>query len=194
MTIAGLILAGGRGTRLGEVDKALIPLGGRPLIAHARQRLERQVDSLYISANGDPARFEGTLPVLADSLADHPGPLAGILAGLERAADDGHAALVSVACDTPFFPLDLVARLRAEGDGMVAVAESRGRRHPVFALWPVALAADMRAVLRSGQRGVGAFIAAHPHRAVNFDAAGIDPFFNVNTPADLVEAGSIVQG
>ena len=159
MTIAGLILAGGRGTRLGEVDKALVPLGGRPLIAHARQRLERQVDSLYISANGDPARFGGTLPVLADSLADHPGPLAGILAGLERAADDGHAALVSVACDTPFFPLDLVARLRAEGDGMVAVAESRGRRHPVFALWPVALAADMRAVLRSGQRGVGAFIA-----------------------------------
>jgi molybdopterin-guanine dinucleotide biosynthesis protein A len=182
MRIAGVILAGGRGRRMGGADKALIPLRGRPLIAHAIARLSPQVTALAISANGDPARFAAFgLPVLAD--ADPRGPLSGVLAGLGWAA--GHDALVTVAVDTPFFPADLVARLAAAG--APAMAASRGDLHPTFALWPLTAAPALQAFLASGAHPRVTDFARSLHAAtVAFDDGD---FSNINTPDDLSAAG-----
>jgi molybdopterin-guanine dinucleotide biosynthesis protein A len=189
---------------MGGGDKCLMPFGGSTLLGTALARLTPQTSHLAISANGDPARFDMfRLPVLADPLADFQGPLAGLLAGLQWAAGIGHTrALLSVAGDTPFLPDDLVRRLsetRGEGDA-IAVAASQGRRHPVIALWPLSLLDDLRDYLAtSDSRSVVAFQARH--RAIEVPFAlqplgpkGVDPFFNVNTPTDLAEAGRLLVG
>ena len=180
---------------MGGADKALMPLSGRPLIAYAIERLEPQVAAVAVSANGDAARFAAfEVPVLPDTVPGSCGPLAGILAGLDWAAQEGAQALVSVAVDTPFFPCDLVPRLLlaagADGTGGAAVAASGGRVHPVFGLWPVALRGRLRSVLAQGTRRVEEWVGlAGAGRAVaQFPVAGVDPFFNINTAADLAAA------
>lgn len=197
---AGLILAGGMSSRMGGRDKALATLGGRTLLARAAARLGPQVGRMALSVNGDPARYAlpGVDPVADEDSGRH-GPLAGVLAGLRWAQSlpAPPAALVSAAVDTPFFPPDLAGRLAAatEGRSAVAVAASAGVRHPTFALWPLALADDLAAYLASGGRRVGAFIERHPHVAVEFAVTGgLDPFFNINTPADLVAAEEMLRG
>jgi molybdopterin-guanine dinucleotide biosynthesis protein A len=190
MTIAGVILAGGRATRMGGGDKGLLPLAGRPLLARVIERLRPQVDVLALNANGDPARFAGFgLPVLPDSVAGHPGPLAGVLAGMDWAAGQGADAIVTAAADTPFFPLDLVARLRATGAPLamaVTPGEAGPDRHPTFGLWPVALRDDLRAALAGGVRKVVAWTG--PHGCANALFPEAQAFFNVNTPDDLARA------
>ncbi|HHX88424.1 MAG TPA: molybdenum cofactor guanylyltransferase, partial [Paracoccus sp.] len=125
--VLGVILAGGRATRMGGGDKGLRQVAGRRLLDHVIDRLGPQVAGLAINANGDPARLAGFgLPVLPDSLPDHPGPLAGVLAGMDWAAGQGARAIVTAAADTPFFPPDLVARLQAAaGPSGLALAASR---------------------------------------------------------------------
>ncbi len=177
---------------MGGTDKAFLPLSGRPLIALAVERLGPQVAALAISANGDAARFATfDLPVLPDTVPGFCGPLAGILAGLDWAADGGAQALVSVAVDTPFFPCDLVPRLLlAAGAGGAAVAASGGRVHPVFGLWPVALRGHLRTALVQGTRRAGDWVrlAGAEGAVAQFPVADPDPFFNINTAADLAEA------
>lgn len=190
---AGIILAGGRSSRMGGAEKSLATLGGRPLIAHAIDRLRPQVSWLALNANGDPRRFGDLgLPVLADGIPDFPGPLAGILAGMRWAAVHGCETVASVAVDTPFFPTDLVARLsaaRAHPSNGPALAASGGRLHPVFGLWPVALADDLDAFLRKGETfRVGEFARRCACIAVPFDEGPADPFFNVNRLEDLAVA------
>jgi molybdopterin-guanine dinucleotide biosynthesis protein A len=203
--IAGIVLAGGRATRLGGGDKPLRPLGGRPMLAHILERLGPQVGAVAISANGDPSRFaEYRLPVLADDgPAGQAGPLAGILSGMAWAKAAGRRKVLTVAGDTPFFPADLAERLAdavARRPGYIAVAASGGHRHPVFALWPVALEADLSVFLtESATYSVAAFLERHETAGVDFPIAtlagkAVDPFFNVNTPADLAEAEAIVRG
>lgn len=192
MEVAAVILAGGRAERMGGGDKCLRPLGGRPLLSHVLERLRPQVEALVLNANGDPARFAAFgLPVLPDGVADQPGPLAGVLAGLEWAArlPDPPRRLLSVPGDSPFLPRDLVARLlAADGEG-VTVAASGGRRHPVVALWPLALARPLRrALLEEGLRKVGVFAERQGGDSVDWPAAPLDPFFNANRPEDLAEA------
>ena len=189
----GLILAGGRSRRMGGADKCFADLGGRPLIAHAIERAQHQVSALVIGAGGDPARFGAfELPVIADAIGDSAGPLAGILAGLEWAAEQGSGRLATFAADVPFFPLDLVARLGGEAaaiKGAVAIAASGGRSHPVFGLWPVELAGDLRDYLESGgRRSVLVYLDGHDIAEVDFPAQPTDPFFNINTPDDLAAA------
>jgi molybdenum cofactor guanylyltransferase len=202
--IAAIVLAGGRATRLGGGDKPLRILGGKPMLAHILDRLEPQVGLIAISANGDPARFaEYGLPVLADE-GEQAGPLSGILAGMVWAkADTRCKTLLTVAGDTPFFPRDLAARLNAaiaERPGHVAVAASGEYRHPVFALWPVSLEADLRDFLaKSATFSVAAFLERHGTVSVDFPMASLgsktlDPFFNVNMPEDLAEAEAIMRG
>jgi molybdopterin-guanine dinucleotide biosynthesis protein A len=189
-TIAGLILAGGLGRRLGGLDKALLSVGGQPLVAHSVTRLRPQVAALAISANGDPSRFAPYgLPVLPDTVPGFAGPLAGVLAGLEWARGIGADRLATAAVDTPFFPADLVDRLAAEvRDGAIAVAASGQRRHPTFALVPVTLAGDLAAFLRHGaSRSVNDWQARHATVEARFETpgpGGIDPFFNINTEDD----------
>lgn len=194
--VCGLILAGGLGRRMGGVDKALLPLAGRPLLAHGIAALAPQVDRLALSANGDPARFAAfALPVLADPLPDHPGPLAGILAGLE--ALKGEAWLVSAPADAPFLPHDLVSRLLArqgETGSRAVFAASGTRTHPATALWRADLAPALRAYLLAGERRVGQFLAQIGAATASWEAVSYDPFTNINTPEDMVRAEHILGG
>jgi molybdopterin-guanine dinucleotide biosynthesis protein A len=161
-------------------------------------RLAPQVAGLALNANGDPARFADTgLPVLADSMDDFPGPLAGVLAGLDWAAGQGAEAIVTVAADTPFFPEDLVPRLllAAEVAGVsLALAATSDGRHPTFGLWPVALREDLRAALAGGIRKIVAWTDAHGAATATFSDTPFDPFFNVNTPEDLERARALTAG
>ena len=199
MKVAGLILAGGRSRRMGGGDKALRRLGGRTLLGHVIERLRPQVATLVINANSDPARFAGFgLPVVADSVGEFAGPLAGVLAGLDWVAINrpnlSHVA--SVATDAPFLPQDLVSRLAAaleEADADLACAASGGRAHPVVGLWPVRLKEDLRGALRDdGVRKVDLWTARHKLVTVPFADRPVDPFFNVNRPADLDVAAALL--
>lgn len=197
--IAGVILAGGLSRRMGGGDKALLTLGDWPLLSHVIDRLQRQAAPIALNANGDPARFRPFgLPVIPDTVEGFAGPLAGILAGMEWARQQkGVKALISVAADTPFFPEDLVTGLARATDGRldrIVVACSAGRRHPVFALWPLALTDALSAFLAEEQsRSVAAFADLH-HAAEQdyplerFGAMTADPFFNINISEDLAEA------
>lgn len=197
----GLILAGGVGRRLGGVDKALLPLAGRPLLAHVADRFAPQVAACALGANGDPARFDGFgLPVLADPPPGDQGPLAGVLAGLDWAADQGAEALATVAVDTPFLPPDLVPRLLLAAEGMraplaLAAAPEGGemRLHPACGLWPVALREDLRAALRQGTRRLGAWAEEMGARRAFFPD-GEAAFFNLNRPEDLTRAEAMLAG
>ena len=192
--IAGILLAGGQGRRMGGGDKCLHLLGGRTLLSHVIERAQPQLAKLALNANGDPARFcEFALPVISDPIADNPGPLAGVLAGLEWAIshtpDVSHIA--TIATDSPFFPADLIRRLSdvlAHTPSPIACAASRGRLHPVFSLWPVTLAPDLRASLELGIRKVDEWTGRHGIAVAHFDAPDGDPFFNINTHDDLARA------
>ncbi len=205
-TIAGVVLAGGLARRMGGGDKTLKTIGGRPMLAMVIERIAPQVSALAINANGDPARFTAfDLPVIADTIGGFAGPLAGILAGMvwARANHPGCRYLASVAGDTPFFPADLVAKLAAgcgEAEDTIALAASANGVHPVFGLWPVALADDLEDFLTKGDtRKILAFTDAYVRRNVPFDdieLAGdepVDPFFNINAPQDVVRAEAVVQ-
>ncbi|MBN9061275.1 MAG: molybdenum cofactor guanylyltransferase MobA [Rhizobiales bacterium 65-9] len=191
----GLILAGGRASRMNGVDKALIEVGGKTILARLIERMTPQFEGLILNANGDPARFAGyDVPIVADSAVDFPGPLAGILAGIEWARMNRPDIrwIASVASDEPFAPRDLVARLHEERiaqDAEIACAASLGRTHPVNALWPVSTApAVRRALYEEGERSIGRFAARYRVAVVEWPASPVDPFFNANTPEDIAEA------
>jgi molybdopterin-guanine dinucleotide biosynthesis protein A len=190
----GLILAGGLARRMGGGDKALLPLAGRPMLDHVIARLGGQCDGLLLNANGDAARFASFgLPVVADTVPDFAGPLAGILAGLDWLAEHRpHMPwLLSVAGDTPFLPDDLARRLhaaRAAAGTPLACAASAGRAHHAIGLWPVSLREDLRRSLAAGERTIAAWTGRHGVATAEWPAEPFDPFFNINTPEDLAEA------
>jgi molybdenum cofactor guanylyltransferase len=195
MKIAGIVLAGGQSRRMGGGDKCLRLLGGRPILAHIIDRARPQVVALALNANGGPTRFaQFGLPVVADSIPDFAGPLAGVLAGLDWAAMSVSQCshVVSFAGDAPFLPLDLVDRfVSALGDGRsnLVCAMSAGQIHPVFGLWPIELREDLRrALTQEGVRKVDIWTARHRLAVVDFPATPVDPFFNTNRPEDLDQA------
>jgi len=199
--VAGILLAGGLSRRMGGGDKCLRRLGSTTILARVIARAAPQVGMLALNANGDSARFaDYRLPVIADSIPDFAGPLAGVLAGLDWAAatsnDVTHVA--SFPTDAPFLPTDLVARLRTAlaGDAAdLACAASGGRAHPVFALWPVALRDELRRAMQNdGIRKVDAWTARYRLALVDYAAAPIDPFFNTNRPDDLEVAERLLAG
>jgi molybdenum cofactor guanylyltransferase len=191
--VVGVLLAGGQARRMGGGDKSLRRLGDRTILEHVIERARPQVAALVLNANGDPARFARFgLPVAADVVEGFAGPLAGVLTGMEWAHENRPdcAWIATIATDTPFFPEDVVAHLRRAVEGAdLACASSRGRAHPVFGLWPVRLAADLRhAMVEDQVRKVDVWTARHRLVEVEFTAARFDPFFNANRPEDLVEA------
>jgi molybdenum cofactor guanylyltransferase len=201
--VAGVVLAGGRSSRMGGGDKCLLPVAGQALLARVVERLRPQAGDVVINANGDHARFAGFgLPVIADSIAGHAGPLAGVHAGLEwaKANASGARYVVTVAGDTPFFPTDLVQRFLSAGiedSSRICVARSEEGVHPVFGLWPVAISGEIETSLRQGARKVSAWVAQHGAIEVSFPPAmiggrPIDPFFNINRPEDLAEADALL--
>jgi molybdopterin-guanine dinucleotide biosynthesis protein A len=194
----GVVLAGGLARRMGGGDKARLRIGGRTILERVIEGLKPQCAALIINANGNPARFCDTgLAIVADSVPDFAGPLAGILAALDWAAAHSPeiADVVSVPGDCPFLPLDLVARLlsaRAAARTPLACARSGEWRHPVIALWPVAVRDDLRkALVEEGLRKIEAFTARHGVAVADWPALPFDPFFNINTPDDAAEAERI---
>ena len=198
----GVILAGGQATRMGGGDKGRLMLGQRSLLDHVIERLRPQVSSIILNANGAQDRFSDlNLPVVADSLPGYAGPLAGVLAGLDWAYAHGSDHIVSVAADTPFFPKELVQSFLATAVGMetplvlAAIIDAAGKiwRQPTFGLWPVMLRDDLRKSLETGLRKVVNWTDQHGSREAIFDTDCVDPFFNVNTPDDLLEAQGLLQ-
>jgi molybdopterin-guanine dinucleotide biosynthesis protein A len=196
----GVLLAGGLARRMGGGDKPLRQLAGRTILERAVARLRPQCESLIVNANGDPARFAAAgLPVVPDTVPDFAGPLAGILAALEWVAENRPevAWVVSVAADTPFLPHDLVDRLHAarqEAGTPLACAESGSRAHPVNALWPVDLRSDLRhALVAEDLRKIDRWTARHGVAHASWPVEPYDPFFNANTPEDMMEAEAIVR-
>jgi molybdenum cofactor guanylyltransferase len=195
----GAILAGGLARRLGGGDKSLRPIGGRTALERIMERVTPQVARLIINANADPHRFDAFgLPVVADSLPDNPGPLAGVLAALEwtSAIEPEIAWVLTLPGDAPFIPRDVVSRLHAArqlNDTMLACAASRGRTHPVIALWPVSIRDALReAIADSGIRKIEAFTERYRRATEEWPVTPVDPFFNINTPKDLEEANLLV--
>ena len=191
----GLVLAGGLARRMGGGDKALIRIGAETILERALARMMPQVSGIVLNANGDLARFASFgLPVVADSVPDFAGPLAGVLAGLDWVAAHRPriAWVASVPGDCPFLPRDLVAQLhqaRARENKPLACAHSGDWRHPVVALWPVALREDLRrAVTVEDLRKIEVWTARHGVALADWPTDPVDPFFNVNTPEDAAAA------
>lgn len=199
--VTGLVLAGGRGSRMGGVDKGLQNFRGVPLALHTLLRLAPQVGAAMVNANRNLAAYESFgVPVWPDALADYPGPLAGFLTGLEHCETP---YLVTVPCDTPLFPQDLVARLaealeregadiamaaaREEDPGSQSGAGSQPRAQPVFSLLKADLMESLVRFTQGGGRKIDAWTGQHRTVLVPFDRPGDDPaaFFNANTLADL---------
>ena len=190
--ITGLVLAGGRGSRMGGVDKGLQPFDGTVLARHALDRLRPQVGTVAINANRHLDVYAAwQVPVWPDAQGDFPGPLAGLLAGLQHCTTPW---LLTVPCDTPRFPADLAARMAAAAEAAgarIALAASAGRggpvAEPVFCLAQAALCDDLRTALAGGMRAVRQWAARHACALVPFDRPGDDPqaFRNANTLDEL---------
>src|SRR4030081_3818731 len=191
----GVLLAGGLARRMGGGDKPKRSIGGRTILDRVIARLKPQCDGLILNANGDPARFAAFgLPVIADTVENFPGPLAGILAALDWAAANrpGVSWILSAAADCPFLPRDLVARLhraRAEQNAQLAVAASDGQSHPVIGLWSVALRGELRqALVVEDVRKIDRWTARYRLATVTWPVETLDPFFNANTMDDIAAA------
>ncbi len=198
--VAGVVLAGGLSRRMGGGDKGLKEIGGKPILDRVIATIKPQLAALAINANGDSLRFSNyELPIIPDGVADFPGPLAGILAGLDWAAAalPSAAYLLSVPTDTPFLPDDLVMRLRQavrEGAELASVI-SGGQTHPVIGLWPVSLRDELRqALIGENLRKIDRFTARYRLALVEYPLTPCDPFFNVNTPEDVELAEGYLVG
>ncbi|CVI55042.1 molybdenum cofactor guanylyltransferase MobA [Agrobacterium leguminum] len=198
--IPGLVLAGGLSRRMGS-NKAMVQLGDAPLISHVINRITPQVSDVTINAANGWAESFG-LPLLPDTMNGHAGPLAGILAGMRHFQHRRDAAshFLTAPADSPFFPDDLVARLYEHlSDNAIVIAASSGQLHPVFALWPLALADDLEAWLKNdANRRIRAYLARHVTIGVAFPPletakGSLDPFFNINTPDELALARSYLE-
>jgi molybdopterin-guanine dinucleotide biosynthesis protein A len=191
----GVLLAGGLARRMGGGDKPMRTIGGRTILARVIARLAPQCDGLILNANGDPARFAAFgLPVIADTVKDFPGPLAGILAALDWTAESRPDVewVLSAAADCPFLPRDLVARLhraRIAQGAQLAVAASAAQTHPVIGLWSVSLREELRhALVQEDIRKIDRWTARYKLATVTWPAEPLDPFFNANTMDDIAEA------
>lgn len=198
--VVGLLLAGGLSRRMGGGDKSLIELAGRPVLARIIERVRPQVGPMVLNANGDAARFAAFgLPVVSDVVDGFAGPLAGVLTGLEWARQNAPECrwVASFPCDAPFVPVDLVARLfRAmEDDGAdMACAGSGGWAQPVFALWPVRLAAELRhALVEEDVHKVDLWTARYNIVRAEYPIDPVDPFFNLNAPDDMARAEELLS-
>lgn len=207
-SIMGGILAGGLSRRMGGQDKALISLENQPLISHVANRLINQVDSIVVNANGDPKNYvDISYPLVCDIIEGYAGPLAGIhaLINYAKTLDPKYTHVATVAADTPFFPDDFVDRcIQALEDGQppastIILAKSNQNRHPVFGLWPLSLSDSLEQFLTTADtRKVMAFVQMHSFQYAEFplyelDEITVDPFFNINSPDDLLEAASVFK-
>ena len=198
--VVGAILAGGRSQRMGKGDKGLKSLGEKPMVAHVIERLAPQVSTLIINTNSDPKAFAPFgLPVVADILREFAGPLAGVLTVMRWAQTNRPDArwVFTTACDTPFLPMDCVQtlfRAATSTHSIYAGAMSSSGVHYTTGLWSVDSADDLAAFLTRGERKVRSWVERHRHINAFFpdDSNGCDPFFNINTPEDVISAEHMI--
>lgn len=198
--ITGVLLAGGQAQRMGGGDKCLLPLNGKTLLQHTIKRALSQVNPLLLSANGNKLRFaHSKLEVVSDRYANYPGPLAGIHAAMRWMLEHETKSpwLASFASDTPFFPLNVVERLKAAAEKhktRIVVVTSHHRVEPVFALWHNSLVDEIDATLASGQiPKLQDWIKEHQPTFVEFDDTEYNAFFNINYPQDLYKAQDLIS-
>ena len=192
MTVAGVIIAGGRSSRMGGGEKIFAQVGDGNILGHIVDRMASQVGRLAINANGDAARFASTgLDVIADLPGDAETPLAGLRAALRWTAGNGFDSLITVPSDTPFLPRDLLARLAAAGQ-KAAIAASGGQDHYLTGLWAVSMNGALDNAIREAPMfRVKDWAKLAAAAKVEWPDRPFDPFFNVNTPDDLAEARRI---
>jgi molybdopterin-guanine dinucleotide biosynthesis protein A len=200
LAVPGVLLAGGLARRMGGGDKPMRQIGGRTILERVIARLGPQCDGLILNANGDPARFASFgLPVIADTVENFPGPLAGILAALDWAAANRPEVswMLSAAADCPFLPHDLVTRLHQalmKENAQLAVAASDGQSHPVIGLWNVGLRDELRhALVVEDVRRIDRWTARYRLATVEWPVDELDPFFNANTMDDIAEAERLAE-
>jgi molybdopterin-guanine dinucleotide biosynthesis protein A len=184
-TVSGIVLAGGQGSRMGGVDKGLQPFRGRPMVVHVIERLAPQVDELLINANRNPEAYAQLgHRVIADEIPGFAGPLAGFERGLAHARGE---LVVTVPCDSPFLPTDLVQRLRERLEGAaaeIAVARTGAQAHPVFCLMRREVLGSLQSFLGGGERKIDKWYARLRVEEVAFDDEA-DAFLNINTRDEL---------
>ena len=192
--VLGVLLAGGRSHRMGGGDKCLKKLGGQTLLSRVINRVKDQVGPMILNANGDPARFSSyRIPVVPDVVSGFSGPLAGVLTGLEWAAENAPACeyVATFATDAPFLPSDLVEKLQQliNIGAVLACATSNNRHHPVFGLWPVCERSALREAMTEDHiRKVDTWTSHYKLGIADFPVHPMDPFFNLNSPQDLARA------
>lgn len=192
MKTAGVIIAGGRSSRMGGVEKIFVEVGGKRILDRIIDRMSPQVDRLSINANGDPARFQATgLTVLPDLPDSAQTPLAGFHAAWRWTKTEGYDRLLTIPSDAPFLPRDLVERLAAKQK--TAIAASNGQDHYLTGLWPVALSGALDEAIKAGMLRVKDWANHVDAATVEWPAHPFDSFFNVNTPEDLVQAQAIAM-
>ncbi|MFK7901725.1 MAG: molybdenum cofactor guanylyltransferase MobA [Nitratireductor sp.] len=202
--IVGLILAGGKSTRMNGNNKALLKLGNSTLIEHVIMRLKNDLDTIILNANEKPDVFSAyNLPLVKDTIVGFAGPLAGVLSAMQWAKQNKPSAkyILSVAADTPFFPTVYAATMQnamntnEAHENQIAIVKDEDYWQPTFGLWPISLANELEYfLLNSDVKKVMAFAKQHPLLGVAFEKPeNVDPFFNINTPQDLAKAESILR-
>jgi len=196
MNALGVILAGGQAQRMGGIDKGRLKIGDASILEIIIKCLNFQLDKIVLNANGDLARFSDLeIDVIPDTIKGYVGPLAGILSGLRFAEQNGFSSILTVASDTPFFPVDLLSKLSnvsPQQSALISIAATKQKdkliRHPTFGLWSVSLADDLEKNIHSGLRKIVLWADKHSAKTVLFPSSEYDPFFNINTQGDLEEA------
>ena len=196
MSILGVILAGGQARRMDGIDKCRLKIGDNTILDIVVNCLSLQLETIVLNANGDPERFSDLeIDVIPDTIQGYAGPLAGILSGMRFAEKNGFTSILTVASDTPFFPLNLLTKLLDEGskeNSLISIAATKQNnkliRHPTFGLWSVSLADDLEENIHAGVRKIILWADKHSAKTILFPTLKNDPFFNINTHSDLVEA------
>ena len=196
MSILGVILAGGQARRMDGIDKCRLKIGDNTILDIVVNCLSLQLETIVLNANGDPERFSDLeIDVIPDTIQGYAGPLAGILSGMRFAEKNGFTSILTVASDTPFFPLNLLTKLLDEGskeNSLISIAATKQNnkliRHPTFGLWSVSLADDLEENIHAGVRKIVLWADTHSAKTILFPTLKNAPFFNINTHSDLVEA------
>lgn len=195
LNIPCMILSGGQSRRFGDTSKEFAPLAEKPMIAHIIERVSGQAAPLAINAMPSPEFSKLDLPVIPDINAGGLGPLIGVLTAMHWAKELGFGQVLTCSNDTPFIPLDWARKLRGESTADIIIPRSGGRHHHICALWSVKLDSVLEKALENDVRKVGGWLDGQSTRYVDFPVTtDIDPFFNVNSLADLQIAENEMHG
>jgi len=199
--VAGVILAGGKSTRMGGGDKALKQLGNKALLCTVIERLQPQVSALVLNSNNNPKHYSDFgIPIIADIVSGQLGPLAGVLSGMQWAQKQGCKWIATVAADTPYFPENLVAELlkvQEQSKSEIVLASTQNlsgqlKTHPTFGIWSVELKENLQNNLQNGVRKIVLWTQQRNCSKAIFTGYEFDPFFNINTPEDLRQAENLM--